>query len=125
MLIEYTDQAQLSEVLARVPGSLTATVHAEPGEDVTGLVEQLSGLAGRVLFDGWPTGVAVNWAQQHGGPWPATSDAGTTSVGMTALRRFQRPVVLQDAPEALLPPELREGNPLGLRRRVDGVVVAP
>lgn len=124
MLIEYTDQAQLSEVLARVPGSLTATVHAQPGEDVTGLVEQLSGLAGRVLFDGWPTGVAVNWAQQHGGPYPATTSL-FTSVGATAVRRFQRPVAYQDAPETVLHPALHEGNPLRIPRRVDGELVLP
>ena len=124
MLIEYTDQAQLSEVLAKVPGSLTATVHAEPGENVTGLVEQLSGLAGRVLFDGWPTGVAVNWAQQHGGPYPATTSL-FTSVGATAVRRFQRPVAYQDAPEAVLHPALHEGNPLRIPRRVDGELVLP
>ncbi|MCY1232933.1 NADP-dependent fatty aldehyde dehydrogenase [compost metagenome] len=88
------------------------------------LVEQLSGLAGRVLFDGWPTGVAVNWAQQHGGPYPATTSL-FTSVGATAVRRFQRPVAYQDAPEAVLHPALREANPLGIPRRVDGVLVLP
>ena len=122
LLIEYTDQAELSAVLAKVPGSLTATVHAQPGEDVSGLVEQLAGLAGRVLFDGWPTGVAVNWAQQHGGPYPATTSL-FTSVGATAVRRFQRPVAYQDAPESVLHPALREANPLGIPRRVDGVLV--
>ncbi|MEV7133892.1 aldehyde dehydrogenase (NADP(+)) [Arthrobacter sp. NPDC093128] len=122
LLIEYTDQAELSDVLAKVPGSLTATVHAQPGEDVSGLVEQLAGLAGRVLFDGWPTGVAVNWAQQHGGPYPATTSL-FTSVGATAVRRFQRPVAYQDAPESVLHPALREANPLGIPRRVDGVLM--
>jgi NADP-dependent aldehyde dehydrogenase len=124
LLIEYSDQDELAEALAVVPGSLTATVHAEPGEDVSGLVELLSGLAGRVLFDGWPTGVAVNWAQQHGGPYPATTSL-FTSVGATAVRRFQRPVAYQEAPEAVLHPALREANPLGIPRRVDGVLVLP
>ena len=124
LLIEYQDQDELSKVLAKVPGSLTATVHAQPGEDVSGLVEQLSGLAGRVLFDGWPTGVAVNWAQQHGGPYPATTSL-FTSVGATAVRRFQRPVAYQDAPEAVLHPALRDANPLGIPRRVDGDLVLP
>jgi NADP-dependent aldehyde dehydrogenase len=122
LLIEYSGPDQLSEVLALVPGSLTATVHAQPDEDVSGLVEQLAGLAGRVLFDGWPTGVAVNWAQQHGGPYPATTSL-FTSVGATAVRRFQRPVAYQDAPETVLHPALREANPLGIPRRVDGVLV--
>jgi len=124
LLIEYTDQEELSAVLAKVPGSLTATVHAQPGEDVADLVEQLSGLAGRVLFDGWPTGVAVNWAQQHGGPYPATTSL-FTSVGATAVRRFQRPVAYQDAPESVLHPALRESNPLGIPRRVDGELRLP
>jgi NADP-dependent aldehyde dehydrogenase len=124
ILIEYTDQDELSAVLAKVPGSLTATLHAQPDEDIAGLAEQLSGLAGRVLFGGWPTGVAVNWAQQHGGPYPATTSL-FTSVGATAVRRFQRPVAYQDAPEAVLHPALREDNPLQIPRRVDGELVLP
>lgn len=124
ILIEYTDQDELSAVLAKVPGSLTATLHAQPGEDIAGLAEQLSGLAGRVLFEGWPTGVAVNWAQQHGGPYPATTSL-FTSVGATAVRRFQRPVAYQDAPEAVLHPALREDNPLQIPRRVDGELQLP
>ncbi len=112
LLIEYTDQEELSAVLAKVPGSLTATVHAQPGEDVSDLVEQLSGLAGRVLFDGWPTGVAVNWAQQHGGPYPATTSL-FTSVGATAVRRFQRPVAYQDAPETCPAPGPAREQPAG------------
>nr|WP_216607089.1 aldehyde dehydrogenase (NADP(+)) [Arthrobacter sp. 260] len=121
VLIEYTDQDELAAVLAKVPGSLTGTIHAEADEEVTELVTQLSGLAGRVLFNGWPTGVAVNWAQQHGGPWPATTSL-FTSVGATAVRRFLRPVAYQDAPEAVLHPALREANPLGIPRRVDGTL---
>lgn len=121
LLIEYGSHAELAQLLALVPGSLTATVHAEAGEDLAALVDQLTGLAGRVLFGGWPTGVAVNWAQQHGGPYPATTSL-FTSVGATAVRRFQRPVAYQDAPEALLPAALRDGNPLGVPRREDGVL---
>ena len=124
MLIEYTDQAELSAVLAKVPGSLTATLHAQPGDDIDALVEQLSERAGRVLFDGWPTGVAVNWAQQHGGPYPATTSL-FTSVGATAVRRFQRPIAYQDAPESVLHPALHEENPLRIPRRVDGELVLP
>jgi NADP-dependent aldehyde dehydrogenase len=124
MLIEYSSDEELTAVLAKVPGSLTATLHAEPGEDVAGLVDQLSALAGRVLFAGWPTGVAVNWAQQHGGPYPATTSL-FTSVGATAVRRFQRPVAYQDAPEAVLHPALQEDNPLNIPRRVDGRLVLP
>jgi NADP-dependent aldehyde dehydrogenase len=124
ILIGYKDQDELSAVLAKVPGSLTATLHSEQDEDIDALVEQLSGLAGRVLFAGWPTGVAVNWAQQHGGPYPATTSL-FTSVGATAVRRFQRPVAYQDAPETVLHPALREDNPLGIPRRVDGELQLP
>ena len=75
-----------------------------------------------MLFAGWPTGVAVTWSQHHGGPWPATTSQ-HTSVGATAVRRFLRPIVYQDAPDAVLPPALRDANPLGIPRRVDGVLV--
>ena len=75
-----------------------------------------------MVFDGFPTGVAVTYGMHHGGPFPATTSAPHTSVGMTAVHRFTRPVAFQDAPpEAALPPELLEDNPLGIRRRVDGV----
>ena len=86
------------------------------------LVATLETKAGRVLFDGWPTGVAVTWAMQHGGPYPSTVGSIHTSVGVTAARRWQRPICYQDAPQSLLPETLRDGNPLGLSRRVDGQV---
>ncbi len=119
VLVRYSDPAALVESLRSLEGSLTATVHAEPEEDVSALVAVLSERAGRLLFAGWPTGVAVTWSQHHGGPWPATTSQ-HTSVGATAVRRFQRPIVYQDAPESVLPLALREDNPLGIRRRVDG-----
>lgn len=124
MLVRYADEAELRTAIAELPGGLTATVHREEGEDVAALVELLEEIAGRVLFAGWPTGVAVSWAQHHGGPWPATNTQ-FTSVGATAVRRFQRPVAYQDAPADLLPPALRDDNPLGLPRRVDGRLELP
>lgn len=124
LVVEYDDVDDALAAIRSVGGSLTATVHAEPGEDLTGILAVLAEIAGRVLFAGWPTGVAVSWAQQHGGPWPSTTSI-HTSVGVTALRRFLRPVAYQDAPEAALPPELREQNVLGIPRRVDGVLVVP
>ena len=123
IVLTYASLDQATAALPRAGGQLTVTVHAEPGDhpNLVGLVATATRTAGRVLFDGVPTGVAVSWAQQHGGPYPAASDAGSgTSVGMTALRRFHRPVVYQDAPQSLLPPALRDGNPLGIWRRVDG-----
>ncbi|MCP2369587.1 NADP-dependent aldehyde dehydrogenase [Agromyces terreus] len=121
LVVEYESVDQALEAIAAVGGTLTATVHAEPGEDLTAVVAVLSEIAGRVLFGGWPTGVAVSWAQQHGGPWPSSSSI-HTSVGVTAMRRFLRPVAYQDAPESALPLELRDANPLGIPRRVDGVL---
>ncbi len=75
---------------------------------------------GRLVVDGWPTGVAVTWAMHHGGPYPATNDARHTSVGAAAVRRFQRPVCYQAVPDPLLPPALRDDNPWDLPRRWDG-----
>lgn len=75
---------------------------------------------GRILINGYPTGVEVSDAMVHGGPYPATSDARGTSVGTLAIDRFLRPVCYQNYPQALLPEALRDGNPLGLRRLVNG-----
>jgi len=121
VLVTYGDDTELLESLARLEGTLTATLHSESSDDTTEIVRILSGVAGRVLFRGWPTGVAVAWAQHHGGPWPATTSQ-HTSVGVTALRRFLRPIAYQDAPEASLPRELVESNPMRIPRRVDGVL---
>ncbi|MDQ0895161.1 aldehyde dehydrogenase (NADP(+)) [Agromyces ramosus] len=124
LVVDYDDLDDALDAIRAIGGSLTATVHAEPGEEIGGIVDVLAEIAGRVLFAGWPTGVAVSWAQQHGGPWPSTTSI-HTSVGVTALRRFLRPVAYQDAPESALPAELREANPLGIPRRVDGVLTLP
>jgi NADP-dependent aldehyde dehydrogenase len=77
------------------------------------------------VWNSWPTGVAVGWAMHHGGPYPATTAPLHTSVGATAIDRFLRPVCFQDVPDALLPPALRDDNPLGIVRRIDGSLVAP
>lgn len=121
LLVEYDRLDDAIEVASLLGGSLTATLHSEPGEAGQDLVDRLTASTGRVLFAGWPTGVAVTWAQNHGGPWPATTST-HTSVGTTALRRFQRPVAFQSAPGELLPAELRDENPLGIPRRVDGIL---
>jgi NADP-dependent aldehyde dehydrogenase len=124
VLVRYRDAAALDAALGMLEGSLTMTLHAEPEEDIAGLADWAASRAGRVLFGGWPTGVAVSWAQHHGGPWPATNTV-FTSVGATAVRRFLRPVTYQDAPASVLPPALRDDNPLGIPRRVDGVLQLP
>ncbi|MFJ6077170.1 aldehyde dehydrogenase (NADP(+)) [Pseudarthrobacter sp. NPDC092419] len=113
-----TDLASLAELLE---GQLTATVQAEPDEELAALTTVLRERAGRLLWNAWPTGVTVSYAQQHGGPYPATTAPGTTSVGTAAVGRFLRPVAYDSFPEPQLPPPLRDANPWGIIRRVDGV----
>ncbi|WP_350347538.1 aldehyde dehydrogenase (NADP(+)) [Agromyces sp. G08B096] len=124
LIVEYDHPDDALDVIRAVGGSLTATVHAEPHEDLTSIVAVLTEIAGRILFTGWPTGVAVSWAQHHGGPWPATTSI-HTSVGATAIRRFLRPITYQDAPETVLPPELRDTNPHRIPRRINGQLQLP
>src|SRR5690606_3358407 len=121
LIIRYDDEGQLAELAALLEGQLTATVHAGDGDRTAGLVRVLTDKAGRVLWNGWPTGVTVSWAQQHGGPYPATTAPGTTSVGTAAVLRFLRPVAYQDFPASELPPALADDNPWHISRRVDGV----
>lgn len=103
-------------------GQLTATLHMAPAdyEAARGLIPILEGLAGRIIANAWPTGVEVTHAMVHGGPFPATSDGRSTSVGTLAIARFLRPVSYQDLPAALLPKALLDG-PSAVLRRVDGV----
>jgi NADP-dependent aldehyde dehydrogenase len=122
--------SELLGTVGTVPGGLTASVWSEPGDAqdralAAGLVSRAATRVGRVLHDGVPTGVAVSWAQQHGGPYPATTASGTTSVGMHAIDRFLRPVAYQDVPDVLLPVWLRDEDPWSLPRRVDGRLELP
>jgi len=106
VLVRYRDAADAEAVLSRLGGNLTATLHAESGEpDAAAWLTRLSRFAGRVIFGGWPTGVAVAPAMTHGGPYPAATSP-TTSVGGTAIDRWLRPVTYQTVPPELLPPEL-------------------
>ncbi|GLU91181.1 aldehyde dehydrogenase (NADP(+)) [Agromyces sp. NBRC 114283] len=128
LLVRYDDAApggELDRALATLEGSLTGTVrHAASDDDelVARASAALARIAGRVLYNGWPTGVAIAWAQHHGGGWPASTASVHTSVGASAIRRFLTPVAYQDAPQQVLPVELRDGNPAGVPRRVDGVL---
>jgi NADP-dependent aldehyde dehydrogenase len=114
VVVEYDDVAVLPHVLSELfPGNLTSTLHAGPGEtgpEVQALVRTMARTSGRVLFRGWPTGVAVTPAMQHGGPWPATT-TDATSVGTAAIGRFLRGVAFQGAPQPLLPAALQDVNP--------------
>ncbi len=122
LIVRCSSVAEMAAAAMGLEGQLTATLHARPDELAArrNLVDTLVGKAGRVLFGGFPTGVEVAHAMVHGGPWPASSDGRSTSVGTMALQRFLRPVCYQNFPDAALPSELREENPLGLARLVDG-----
>ncbi|EFH13412.1 aldehyde dehydrogenase (NADP(+)) [Teichococcus cervicalis] len=124
LIIRCPDEATMLRLAQQIEGQLTATIQMED-EDLElarRLVPVLERKVGRILVNGYPTGVEVGHAMVHGGPWPATSDGRTTSVGTLAIRRFLRPVCYQDFPEALLPEALRPGNPMRLWRRTDGVL---
>jgi acyl-CoA reductase-like NAD-dependent aldehyde dehydrogenase len=119
IIVRYQDAAALPDVHRELfPGNLTSTVHATDADAaaVTPLVEALAETSGRVLFGGWPTGVSVTSAMQHGGPFPATT-TDATSVGTASISRFLRGVAYQSAPQALLPPPLRDDNPWGIPQR--------
>lgn len=115
IVVEYESEDELASRADQLfQGNLTGTVHAGAGEDtaaIRALVQWITQHAGRVLFGGWPTGVAVTPAMQHGGPWPATTNDTSTSVGTAAINRFLRPVSYQNAPQGLLPLPLRDDNP--------------
>ena len=118
----------IAEITASIPeleGQLTGSIHGTEGElaDHARLVAALESKVGRLVFNGFPTGVEVCHSMVHGGPYPATSDGRSTSVGTMAIHRFTRAVAWQGFPDTGLPEELRESNPLGIRRMVDGQVM--
>ena len=122
IVMRYASASELLSVLSFLPGSLTTTMHVEPADQdlASAVMDTMRDKAGRYVFNGYPTGVSVAWAQHHGGPWPATNSI-HTSVGASSIRRFLRPVAYQSAPEWILPPELRD-DAITLPRRVDGVL---
>lgn len=124
LIVRCADAAQMRTVAQSIEGQLTATVHADESDydDVRLLLPLLECKAGRIIFAGWPTGVEVCHAMEHGGPSPATSDARTTSVGARAMDRFLRPVCYQNMPKSLLPSAIADGNPDNLWRRIDGLL---
>lgn len=124
LVVSYDHPDEAIEVLAQLPGTLTGTVHAAEHERTLAhsAAAALRRIAGRVIYNAWPTGVAVAWGMQHGGPWPATTHPLHTSVGATAIRRWLMPVSFQGWPDDLLPAELQDANPLHIPRRRDGVL---
>ena len=122
LVVRYGTVDELVAVAESVEGQLTATIHADPSEhnDVRRLLPVLERKVGRILYNGWPTGVEVNHSMVHGGPFPATSDSRTTSVGTLAIHRFLRPVAYQNLPDDLRPAAIADDNPWNEVRSIDG-----
>jgi len=122
LIVQCNDLAEMKQVAEHLEGQLTATIHMleDDADAVRHLLPTLERKAGRILANGWPTGVEVSDTTVHGGPFPATSDSRSTSVGTAAIFRFLRPVCYQNIADALLPAAVKHGNPLKLRRLVDG-----
>ena len=123
LVVQCANDDEVRQVTEHLEGQLTATLHLDDGdiEHARALLPTLERKAGRLLVNGWPTGVEVCDAMVHGGPFPATSDSRSTSVGTAAILRFLRPVCYQDFPDSLLPDALKHSNPLALRRLLDGL----
>ena len=123
LVIRCADFADLVQTVPFANGNLTASLHfgaADAATEVRALAQALEPLAGRVVFNGYPTGVEVGRAMVHGGPYPATTAPSTSSVGVLAIQRFVRPVCFQNAPDAFLPAELQNANPRQIWRTVNG-----
>ena len=128
LIVEYPDGTDLASLLPEFfEGNLTSTVHlssaehsgtADNASEIRALIHAMTLQAGRIIFGGWPTGVTVTPAMQHGGPWPATSNDSSTSVGTAAIARFLRPVAYQNGPKTYLPAPLRDDNPWQLPQAV-------
>ncbi|MGD0178226.1 MAG: aldehyde dehydrogenase (NADP(+)) [Terriglobales bacterium] len=122
LLVRHSNREELLEAARNLDGHLTATIHGtkQDLEEFTDLIAILERKVGRLVFNGFPTGVEVSHAMVHGGPYPATSDGVSTSVGSQAIFRFCRPVCYQGFPQAALPDALKDANPLHLWRMIDG-----
>lgn len=122
MMVTYKGLEELKEIIKALKGQLTCSIWAEDKEieNSMDLIREIEEKCGRILFKGVPTGVEVGFAMQHGGPFPSTTDSRSTSVGVHAIKRFARPVAFQDMPAPVLPAELKDDNPLGIWRTVDG-----
>ena len=121
-LVRWKTKEDLLAVAEELEGQLTATIHGTEAdlENYADLVAILERKVGRIVYNGFPTGVEVCPSMVHGGPFPATSDGRSTSVGTHAIERFIRLVAYQSSPQSLLPDELKDGNPLGIWRMVNG-----
>ncbi len=123
LVIRYGSADELASALEAAEPALTLSVFVAANDpDAAWLLRTSMHRAGRVTMNSYPTGVSVSWSMQHGGPWPSTTAPGATSVGARAIERWLRPVALQSVPNAFLPDELKDANPLGIPRRIDGVL---
>jgi alpha-ketoglutaric semialdehyde dehydrogenase len=122
LVVRHATKKDLFKIVASLEGHLAAAVHgtAEDFEEFAEVIHLLEEKVGRIVCNGFPTGVEVSPAMVHGGPYPATSDSRYTSVGTQAILRFARPICFQDCPASLLPDELKDANPLKIWRYVDG-----
>ncbi len=122
LVVRCNDKQQTLDVARQLEGHLTATIHGNEDDlaEYAELIQILETKVGRIIFNGYPTGVEVCPSMYHGGPYPASSDARETSVGTGAITRFTRPVCYQDFPQANLPVELQDGNPSQIWRLVNG-----
>ncbi len=122
LIIQCRNDDELRKAVKALTGQLTATVLGDANDinKYSDCIDILKGKSGRLIFNGVPTGVEVSYAMVHGGPFPATTDGRSTSVGADAIKRFLRPVCFQDCPPDLLPDALKNENPLGIMRRVNG-----
>lgn len=121
LMVRCRDKSEMAEVATKLEGQLTATVMATEAEAAENrdLISTISGLCGRLVFNGVPTGVEVCWSMQHGGPFPASTDSRFTAVGPDAIRRYCRPLSFQSWPATLLPEALQDENPLGIWRMLN------
>lgn len=123
LIVRYGNSAALASALGAAEPSLTFSIfRGATDPDLAWLLAFAQSRAGRVIVDGYPTGVGVSWSMEHGGPWPSTTSPSTTSVGAASIERWLRPVTYQNVPDEYLPEALRERNPLGIPQRVDGVL---
>jgi len=122
LLVNHSTRDQVLAIAKSLEGHLTATIHGTEQDlrDFADLIAMLENKVGRLIFNGFPTGVEVTHAMVHGGPYPATSDGRSTSVGSQAIFRFARPVCYQGFPDSVLPDALKNANPLGIWRMVEG-----
>jgi len=122
LIVECENKTELSKVIRSFKGQLTASIMSTEKDvaEFTNEISEIQEIVGRLIFNGVPTGVEVGYAMQHGGPFPASTDSRFTSVGTDAIKRFVRPVAFQDAPDNFLPDELKNANPLGIWRLING-----